>query len=88
MLIYASFSSSPRSDAIARCAFEWTRGYLKVSYPKGALRSPANSFSLQTFMLPSPPPVTYGEVFGLLPARRDLTFEVRRDGNPAPSFNS
>ncbi|ORY85984.1 hypothetical protein BCR35DRAFT_302615 [Leucosporidium creatinivorum] len=57
LLIYASFSSSPRSDAIARCAFEWTRGYLK------------------TFMLPSPPPVTYGEVFGLLPARRDLTFE-------------
>ncbi|KAK4052317.1 hypothetical protein OIO90_004398 [Microbotryomycetes sp. JL221] len=30
---------------------------------------------LKTFMLPSPPPVTYGEVFGLLPARRDLTFE-------------
>lgn len=28
-------------------------------------------------MLPSPPPVTYGEVFGLLTARRDLSFEVR-----------
>lgn len=30
LLVYASFSSSPRSDAIARCGFEWTRGYLKV----------------------------------------------------------
>ncbi|KAM0747817.1 hypothetical protein T439DRAFT_83517 [Meredithblackwellia eburnea MCA 4105] len=30
---------------------------------------------LKTFMLPQPPPVTFGEVLGLLPARRDLTFE-------------
>ncbi|KAL8291300.1 hypothetical protein RQP46_002278 [Phenoliferia psychrophenolica] len=57
LLIYATLSASPRSDTIARTAFEMTRGYLK------------------TFMLPQPPPVTYGEVLGLLPARRDLTFE-------------
>lgn len=30
LLLYASFSSSPRSDIIAHTAFEWTRGYLKV----------------------------------------------------------
>ncbi|GAA5961592.1 hypothetical protein JCM21900_006645 [Sporobolomyces salmonicolor] len=57
LLIYASFSSSSRSDVIAHTAFEWTRGHLR------------------SFMLPSPPPVTYGEVFGLLPARRDLTLQ-------------
>lgn len=47
LLIYATFSCSPRSDIIARTAFEWTRGYLK------------------TWSLPSPPPVTYGEVRAL-----------------------
>ena len=26
-------------------------------------------------MLPIPPPLTYGEAFGLLPTRRDLLFE-------------
>ncbi|KAK4048416.1 hypothetical protein OIV83_004762 [Microbotryomycetes sp. JL201] len=57
LLVYASFSSSPRSDTIARTAFEWARGYLK------------------TFMLSSPRKITYGEVFGLLTAYRDLTFE-------------
>jgi hypothetical protein len=31
LLVYATFSCSPRSDLIARTAFEWTRGYLKVS---------------------------------------------------------
>ena len=37
LLLYASFSSSPRSDVIARTAFEWTRGYLKVSISSIAL---------------------------------------------------
>ncbi|KAI5476487.1 hypothetical protein MNV49_007666, partial [Pseudohyphozyma bogoriensis] len=31
LLIYATFSGSPRSDIIARTAFEWVRGYLKAS---------------------------------------------------------
>lgn len=30
---------------------------------------------LKTYMLPIPPPLTYGEAFGLLPTRRDLSYE-------------
>ena len=32
LLIYATLSASPRSDTIARTAFEMTRGYLKVRF--------------------------------------------------------
>lgn len=36
LLVYASFSCSPRSDVVARTAFEWTRGYLKASLATSA----------------------------------------------------
>lgn len=31
LLLYASFSCSPKSDVIARAGFEWCRGHLRVS---------------------------------------------------------
>jgi hypothetical protein len=79
LLVYATFSCSPRSDIIATTAFEWTRGYLKVSFvwiAKLRRRELTLAAFSQTFMLPSPPPVTYGEVLDSFSRRADsnLTF--------------
>lgn len=75
----ATFTCSDKSDAMARTVFEWTRGYLKVSFTYSHLTAPQLifkvNFHIQTFKNPPPHPLTLGEVCGLLPPRRNLTFE-------------